>query len=143
MSCTTKKRKESIQIFSIKLQSPIEAKDFRVEDYVSYYHEQECCEHVYIDFDHVEKQRDEINAMGYVQSIELMTAPEEWVIVNLYGWIIEGTYGAQCKTSIFLACRNVQNGFYNDDLSILFKIDGLEITTSLRELWCIVDVMED
>jgi hypothetical protein len=92
---------------------------------------------VYIDFEHVESQRGMINELWEIKEIELMSAPEEWVIVNLYNWKKDNR--AKERVSIFLACRNEQNWYYNDSLDIIFKIDWLEIQTNLNSFNCVED----
>lgn len=131
-------KKKSVQIFDIKLKEPIHPEDFDIRDYIEGYHDQDCCENVYIDFTHVEKQRGEIDLLWKIDGIELRTAPEEGIIVNLY----DKDLPRGKRVSIFLACRNEQNWYYNDQLDVVFKINWLRISTNLNELGCVVSSID-
>lgn len=131
----TETTKESVVIFSHTFTNPINWGDFKVEDYVSYYHYQDCCESVYIDFDHVESQRDEMTRLWIIKKMEIATAPWDGIILNLYNWENDGF--SDTRVSIFLACRNQQNWYYNDELKLIVSVEWVKFEQELQEIDCV------
>lgn len=124
----------SKKFFEQKLLTPIEAKTFNIKDYIHWEHSQDCCENVYIDFDHIDSYRDMINSIWEIIKIEWWTAPEDWVIIKIYNkeW---NNYG------IYLPCRNEQNWYYNDALEIIFNIEWVETNFELQWMWCVENII--
>lgn len=120
-----------VPILSYIFHNPVEAVNFNLKDYISYEHEQDCCEHVYIDFDHLDSHIPEIIAKWTISRLEIYPVPGLGINVVLYKdnepyieWV-----------HIFLACRNIQNWYYNNGLSLVFNWD----TYDLRKYDCIDD----
>ena len=78
---------------------------------MSYEHDQDCCEHVYADF----KQADwsDFDSKKY-DTIEKLVASIE--IVEQAGFRIAG---------LFVPCYDEQNGYYSNNLKLIFKKEML------------------
>jgi hypothetical protein len=63
---------ESKVIFEHKLSIPIDAKDFNIESYISYEHNQDCCENCYLDFEHIDLYRKQIDELIEITSIKVV-----------------------------------------------------------------------
>ena len=127
------KKQESSLFFWKDLIDKISVKDFKIENHIDFFHEQDCCEQVYIDFENNDLYEEMVRRMWwYIVRFELWTAPWDWFIFKVYNddW---KNYG------IFMACRNVQNGYYNHNLLLILKIDGSTFNYNLRKLDCIYD----
>ena len=110
-------------IFEQKLTTPVNAKDFNIEDYISYEHAQDCCEDCYIDFEHVDMYRWQIDSLWTIWAIKIVWVKYEWIVVYLYKNKI--TPDAN-RVWISLAARNKQNWYYNDEVILVVKINGIE-----------------
>lgn len=129
------KKLESEVFYTKVLNTKLDAKTFNITDYVEWYHNQDCCENVYIDFEHIDTYRNMIDAIGIIYKIELATAPEDWFIFYIYN-------DEDVRYGIYLPCRNCQNWYYSDDLELILKIDWEEHKFDLQELWCVKDEID-
>ena len=119
-----------MEIFRKKLETEIKAKDFNLTDYISYEHFQDCCENVYIDFEHIDIFREQINELETINEISINWVEWEWIVVFLYNW--DDDWGAPKRVGVFLACRNSQNWYYSGDLDLIVDIDGVITKIDLR-----------
>lgn len=130
----------------------------------SYNHVPSCCEEVYVDFEHIHLQREEMEKVWKVNVLLFKTAPEDWFYVNAYYIkdlkkrdnndivIIKNDEEANqiekeleklswawldMKISMFFPCRNIQNWFYSDNLDIVFNNDKESIVVNLNKLSCV------
>ncbi len=102
---------------------------------LGYYHEQDCCEHVYADFENMQIMNPFINKPMSVSELEF----EENLFNNLKG--IEGVgFELMSKEGIrvLISCYNRQNGYYSSNLSlILYKfseiLGKLDITNFVED----------
>lgn len=131
--------KEPKCIFTYKYQKKIKASNFDLRSIIHYEHEQDCCENVYIDYQHADIQKEEINSLWYVSHFEVMTAPWDWFFVNIYNWE-KCDLWIPIRCSVFFACRNEQNWYYNDKLDLIIKIDEEERKRlELQKEWCVLN----
>ena len=87
-------------------------------------HDQDCCEDVYADWEH----------MAYYPSIPSGKAYEDLTRIQLEGDItspdfiepVEGVgFKIKCEQGyILVSCYNIQNGYYSSDLAIVCKKEG-------------------
>ena len=114
----------------------IQSEQFNLKDYLSDEHRQDCCENVYIDFDHIDNSKKEIIEKWFIEKMEIYRQPWQWINVVLYNWSERSSVE---WVNIFLACRNEQNWYYNDDLDLIVSVNWIKKTFDLRKLWCIED----
>lgn len=119
------KNLKSKKIYSKKLNSIIKANKFDIKKYISYKHNQDCCEKVYIDFEHMDLTKSMVKQIGDISKIEIWTAPEDWIIFYVYNDKKERYW-------IFLPCRNEQNWYYNDRLNLIINIKNEETIIELQ-----------
>ena len=90
-----------------------------------YYHYQDCCENVYADLD-VLKDYNTLgpNADKTVFDVEFKeNLLDEIVCVKGEGFKIRCFY-AEWSGYVFIPCHNEQNGYYNDELSLIINRPG-------------------
>ena len=90
---------------------------------ISYYHEQECCEDVYADFEALKDTTFE-NEVIEIPVIEKVT--DKGIRINGY----------------FVPCYNSQNGYYSNDLSLIIKSKNGEVLQHLDITSCTKDCGE-
>lgn len=102
-----------------------------------YYHSQDCCEHVYADFE-VLKSYNLSTKTG--KTINIKDIDFEENLQNLIEGINEAGFNMISKIGekFFVPCYNVQNGYYNDKLELI-----LQINKKLEEHLNISDYIED
>lgn len=102
-----------------------------------YYHSQDCCEHVYADFE-VLKSYNLSTKTG--KTINIKDIDFEENLQNLIEGINEAGFNMISKIGekFFVPCYNVQNGYYNDELELI-----LQINKKLEEHLNISDYIED
>lgn len=102
-----------------------------------YYHSQDCCEHVYADFE-VLKSYNLSTKTGKTINIKDIDFKEN--LQNLIEGINEAGFNMISKIGekFFVPCYNVQNGYYNDKLELI-----LQINKKLEEHLNISDYIED
>ena len=102
-----------------------------------YYHSQDCCEHVYADFE-VLKSYNLSTKTG--KTINIKDIDFEESLQNLIEGINEAGFNMISKIGekFFVPCYNVQNGYYNDKLELI-----LQINKKLEEHLNISDYIED
>lgn len=115
----------SKKIFEHTFKEPINAEDFDIQKYISYDHEQDCCENVYIDMEHIDLYKPMIQALKEIVKFEIWTAPEDWIIVFVYAKDDDRRTNERIRYWIYLPCRNEQNGFYSSNLEIIVTIDDI------------------
>lgn len=79
---------------------------------LEYEHRQDCCEEVYANFEHLKLYKDILNIEFKDNLIERIS------LANNHGFFIIGYLNDIVK--IFVPCYNVQNGYYNDELTLIF-----------------------
>lgn len=126
-------------IFEHIFKEPIKAEKFKVEDYISYDHNQDCCEWCYIDFEHVDMYRDQIDKLWSVVKMEVVWVKDEWIVVYLYNW--EESFWEPRRVWVSLAARNEQNWYYNDEVIVVVKVWNLEFKKDLQELWFVENLI--
>ena len=90
-----------------------------------YYHFQDCCENVYADFS-VLKDYNTLgpNADKTVFDVEFrQDILDEIILVKDEGFKLR-YYDEAWSGSIFVPCHNEQNGYYNDELSLILNAPG-------------------
>lgn len=117
-----------MEFFRHKFTSPIPWKDFVVTDYLSDHHDQDCCENVYVDFEHIDVYREQIDGLGQITEISLSGVENEWIVLFLYDGTI-GFNNEPNRLGLFIACRNSQNGYYSSNLELKVKISDTESHT--------------
>jgi len=65
------------KLFEHTFATPIIATEFNVEEYIDFEHDQDCCEHVYIDFEHLDLYKPMIDSLKKIYKFEIWTAPED------------------------------------------------------------------
>ena len=127
-------------IFKQNFIVPVISKWFKIKDYLSDYHEQSCCENVYIDFDDLDLYQSQINEFWYIKWITIKKVHWEWILVifNTLSWL---QFWEKNELSIFLACRNEQNWCYSDQLTLIIKMDWIETKVDLTKEGCIKDII--
>lgn len=120
-----------MEIYKHKFDTPIIATEFKVTDYISGHHDQDCCETVEIDFEHLDTFRSQIDELQEIVGISINVVPWEGITVFLYSDMNEKT---EKRMGIFLACRNHQNGYYSSDLDLIIKEWNKTITIDLQEV---------
>lgn len=102
-----------------------------------YYHSQDCCEHVYADFE-VLKSYNLSTKTG--KTINIKDIDFEENLQNLIEGINEAGFNMISKIGekFFVPCYNIQNGYYNDKLELI-----LQINKKLEEHLNISDYIED
>lgn len=86
------------------------------------YHDQDCCERVYIDFEEIEKYKEILKrSMNFDKLIIKGVAEMGLLLCFQYG---ESEYYAE---KIFIPCYNEQNGYYSDSLELQIQIDEKEV----------------
>jgi hypothetical protein len=88
--------------------------------YIEDSHEQDCCEHVYADWNELKTQT------GALEMLEALTLEKVDITPCEYGFRMNG---------FFVPCYNEQNGYYSNDLSIL--VNGTGVTLDLENMECI------
>lgn len=125
-------------IFDKELQTPIEAKWFNIKDYISYEHDQDCCENCYLDFEHIDLYQNQIENLEEISKIKVIGIKDEWVVVYLY-WKKEDYQWERERVWVSLQARNEQNWYYNDEVTIVIKIDWQEYKEDLQDWWFVVN----
>lgn len=122
-----------MELYKHKFITPVRATDFKIKDYISYEHFQDCCEEVYIDFEHLDTFRWEIDKMETIVGISINSVEWEWIVIFLYSVMDEKYESCDKRFWIFLACRNSQNGYYSDDLTLIIKHNDTTVKIDLQE----------
>ena len=131
-----------MEFFRHQFASPVPAKEFKVQDYLSDYHAQDCCENVYVDFEDLEIYRDQIDELGFITEFLLSGVKNEWIVMFLYNGTT-GITGEPHRLWIFMACRNSQNGYYSDNLELIVKVsESTSHRFDLREMEFIKDEID-
>lgn len=74
---------------------------------ITYYHEQDCCEHNYADFQQIEDLAYEVE---FDENLVFEAVPE-------YGF----RFGSKGTPMFFILCYSYQNGYYSSDISIYYR----------------------
>lgn len=133
----TIEKKVWVRFYNKVLSTPIKAQGFDIRNYIDYEHNQDCCEHVYIDYDHVDKAHKQVEWLGEITSVEFWTCPEDWFLVKLYNGELDKLTNEPVWDSIYLPCRNEQNWYYSDSLELIIKIEWEENRFDLQKLECV------
>ena len=122
----------STEVYAQTLKTPIKATEFDAWNYVSDYHDQDCCENVYIDMDAYKSCQPMVDELWEITRISIDSAPKDGFIFRVYNkdW---QSYG------IFFACYNKQNWYYSDNLDLILNIEWVETTINLNSLSCVKD----
>lgn len=90
------------------------------------YHDQDCCESVYGDFSPVKYYKDQI----------IDKEVTNIVIKSVKGMGFLLCFGKEYSTNvkIFIACYNVQNGYYSSNLSLVIENNNVKTTIDISEL---------
>lgn len=120
-----------MEIYRHQFPEPKVASEFKITDYISDYHSQDCCESVYIDFEHLDTFRNQIDELWEIVGITINVVTWEWITVFLYSDMDEKT---ERRMGIFLACRNVQNWYYSDALELVIQEGIRQIRIDLQEV---------
>lgn len=112
-----------------------EEKTLELEDY----HKEDCCEDVAVDWDEIPQQSLEDLVGLEVNSITLTKLEDGGFLLNVFHSPLENAALPeelwQNKTSVYVGCHNIQNGWYGTDLSVTatygdqsIKIEDLEFS---------------
>ena len=107
-------------IFEHKLDNPINAEEFEITDYIDYEHRQECCESCYLDFEHIDMYREQINELEKITKIKVVWIKDEGIVVYLY-W--DECFTKPERVWVSIAARNEQNWYYNDEVIVVIDIE--------------------
>lgn len=94
---------------------------------LSYYHEQSCCEKVYVDFEDIPNYIEQVSSLWIISKVTISSVKNDGIVVFLYP--VEWD-----RLWIFLPCRNEQNWYYSDNLTIQIKYDNAVTTIDLNEV---------
>ena len=104
-------------------------------NYLTFHHNQDCCEWVYADFEHIQVVTNlgancvDSNELEFDEELEKYIAP-----INSLGFIIEDKHGIK----LFVSCYNRQNGYYSSDLELqYFKMAPTKIIIDISN--CVQD----
>lgn len=109
-------------IFAHIFETPIQADTFDLRNYVKDYHEQDCCESVFLDMDMLDIYKDTIKALDNIKWFSILWVPWEGILVYIL------PYNKSCyeptPLKIFIPLYNSQNGYYSSDLQLIITIDN-------------------
>ena len=100
--------------------TPKDGDKFKLTDYISDYHRQDCCEQVYVDFEQLDLHEENIKSMDKILWFSITKVEWEWILVRLL--LPNGE-----PYKILLPCYNEQNWYYSSDLSLNVYIEEDDI----------------
>ena len=113
-------------ITTIEFKTPRESKVEFCDEYVIIagvkfegFHDQDCCEYVYADFNIIKYYKSQIEKLGTISKIELKSVPECGFILFIYS---NGGYFEK-REGVLINCYNCQNGYYSSALDLIIT-DG-------------------
>lgn len=104
-------------------------------NYLMYYHEQDCCEHVGADFENIQvltkltSNSLNSNELDFDENLENYIKKVEGI-----GFLIEDKNGIK----LFVSCYNRQNGYYSSNLELHYgKVNTISVTIDISD--CVQD----
>lgn len=98
---------------------------------LSYYHDQDCCEHVYADFEHMQVMGVQSKNFVYAYELDFFENVLDSVIpIEGLGFYLVTKQGI----SILVSCYNEQNGYYSSDLALYYKGKKLDISECVKDV---------
>ena len=93
---------------------------------LSYDHNQDCCEHVYADFEQIKYYKKEIIGKEFKEMV-IQGVDEIGFIICLYqDW--------EKAVKVFVPCYNEQNGYYGSNLDLIITSNGIKKTIDISGL---------
>lgn len=90
------------------------------------YHEQDCCENVYADFEYVTPSLEQLEFPFMVTGVRLFGTKDLGFTLVLTTDQIDELFEETIELKFFVPCYNSQNGYYSSNLSLIIKAAGFE-----------------
>lgn len=117
----------NIKVETLKITD--ESISFNEDLIISTYHSQDCCESVSGDFGSLVDLKDKIKTVKEINSVRIEAVENE-------GFVIFLNEGYR-KLGLFVPCRNSQNGYYSNALSLNVSLNGVTTTIDLQDKGCV------
>lgn len=105
--------------------------------YLSAYHDQDCCERVYADFEVFTSYLAQIKNMSIIENVRIKGVSGEGFVVFFEGTMDWTKEYYEQKVGVFVPCYNEQNGYYSSNLILNIVYDAEEYVFDLND--CIDD----
>ena len=97
---------------------------------LTYEHEQDCCESVYADFENIQvitnvfRNNYNVQELNFSENLTDVIDRHEGI-----GFTIEDENGIK----LFVSCYDCQNGYYSDNLSLVYKKGDIKTIIDIRD----------
>lgn len=98
--------------------------------FIEDYHEQDCCENVYCDFEWIKDYEEEFNKLNWIKKVRFVWV--EWMWFNVFFYS-----DSWKKLWVFIPARNSQNWYYSSNLTLKIKLSWILFKYRLDENWFI------
>lgn len=99
---------------------------------LSDYHEQDCCEDVYADFENMQVMGLQPENFVWARELDFFEDVLKSIVpIEGLGFYLVTKQGI----CILVSCYDIQNGYYSSDLSLRYKDQELDITGCTSEEW--------
>lgn len=83
--------------------------------HISDHHDQDCCEHVYVDWEQLKYHFEAIRNL-HPTSLEIKGVEQMGILL-----VFRAKYNFKTPIKVFLPCYNDQNGYYSDELKLVVE----------------------